>query len=269
MLATQCVGDVSLEAFLCDVSGRWFGCGIGTGSNQSRWACRRRWKSARSASGPRWASFSGLITDRTVWTSPSAISRLNTLINWPAASRNTAPGRPFHLGGLHRDAEPADLLGQCQQHPGDILGTRDRPRPGRSRSAVADHHHHIGGQAWRPQRRDHCPSSPPGRDRPAPGGRPREVSNRGRSSKIRRRPSCDPGALDDHELRPFRVLARRERAAGRDHPSPALVIRLSSGLHLGAHFTIGLEPVPKTIAPAGPSGLPVQISFSPRHSRSL
>ena len=46
-------------------------------------------------------------------------------------------------------------------------------------------------------------------------------------------------------------------------PSPVLVpfsIR-SRSRDLGAHITIRLEPVPEPVAPARPSGLPVQVSF--------
>src|SRR5215203_6987881 len=98
-----------------------------------------------SASGPRWPSFSGLITDRTVWTTPCAMSRAKTLTRRPPSSTTMAPGWPFTC--RRRISTPAET--NCRAEPISRRATRSGPTIGFSQdgpSAVPVDDHVVGEQ---------------------------------------------------------------------------------------------------------------------------
>src|SRR5260370_42297195 len=77
-------------------------------------------------SGPRWVSLSGLMMDRTVWTAPSAMSRLITLISLPCGSRILAPGWLLIMTSSVWMPSRSPLPEPGVEHPGNIGAAVDR-----------------------------------------------------------------------------------------------------------------------------------------------
>src|SRR6266511_2982048 len=84
---------------------------------------RRRRIVRRSATVPRWASLSGLVIPRMVWTTPSAISSDMTAPMRPSSSMNMRPGCP--LSSVVTTDPPSRAA--CASVPTISLATRSRP----------------------------------------------------------------------------------------------------------------------------------------------
>ena len=176
------------------------------------------------------------MTERTVCTAPSAMSRPNTLIRRPVAIEQTiAPGCPLISVGRERDAELARPGRRC---PTRSRPTRSRPTIGRGQegavAAAVAVHHDVRGEQRRPGRpcRRRRPRS---KNRAASSSRlPREASKRGRFSvDVAPRPHGQLAAvvlaLADDPARPRRSRSRRRRAAGRRPARPASAAPAAAG----------------------------------------
>ena len=87
-----------------------------------------------SASGPRCRSLSGLMTDRIVWTTPSAMSSEKTLMTRPFRSWTTAPGCPFTSCSCSRRRRARSICAADAARAGGA--TRSRPTIGRGQDGL-------------------------------------------------------------------------------------------------------------------------------------
>ena len=121
-------------------------------------SCHRR-RSARAcsiartlASGPRWPSFAGLMTERDGLHRPVGDVERDDVHEAPGGVEELRAGLAVDLGPPDGDIHVAGLAAHAGEQLGDPVATHDRPRPRRLRAAVVADDHDVRRRAARPGR---------------------------------------------------------------------------------------------------------------------
>ena len=86
------------------------------------------------------------MTERIVWTTPSAMSSVNTYMSAPVRVVEHRARLAVDLVQLHRDAQPRSCAARAPRQAADAVAADDRARPGRTLAAAVAVHDDIGGE---------------------------------------------------------------------------------------------------------------------------